>query len=115
MTKNKQTIERYIDGFNKTDHEQILSCLTEDVEWIIPGFFHTHGKEEFDGQIENDQFEGNPLVKIIRMTEEDDVVIVEGSVESKLKGGKPFSAVFCDVFELAETKIKKLTSYLHQT
>ncbi|TWD83682.1 hypothetical protein FB561_4849 [Kribbella amoyensis] len=23
---NKQTVERYIDGFNKSDHEQILSC-----------------------------------------------------------------------------------------
>ena len=40
MTENKKTVEKYIDGFNKSDHKQILSCLTEDVEWILPGVFH---------------------------------------------------------------------------
>jgi hypothetical protein len=29
---NKATIEGYMDGFNRSDHEQILSCLTDDVE-----------------------------------------------------------------------------------
>lgn len=29
MTGNKKTIERFMDGFNKSDHEQILSCLTD--------------------------------------------------------------------------------------
>ena len=27
MSRNKQTVETYIDGFNKSDHAQILSCL----------------------------------------------------------------------------------------
>jgi hypothetical protein len=26
---------------------QILSCLTDDVEWLIPGGFHASGKDEF--------------------------------------------------------------------
>jgi hypothetical protein len=51
MTPNQSTIERYMDGFRKTDHQQILSCLTDDVEWIIPGMFHIHGKEAFDKEI----------------------------------------------------------------
>jgi ketosteroid isomerase-like protein len=48
MTENKKTVERYLDGFNKSDHRQILSCLTEDVEWEMPGAFHLVGKQAFD-------------------------------------------------------------------
>jgi hypothetical protein len=32
MSENKKIVERYMDGFDKSDHEQILSCLTNDVE-----------------------------------------------------------------------------------
>jgi ketosteroid isomerase-like protein len=28
-----------MDGFRRNDHEQILDCLTDDVEWIVPGAF----------------------------------------------------------------------------
>jgi ketosteroid isomerase-like protein len=114
MSANKQTISTYIEGFNDSDHAKILACLTDDVEWVIPGFFHAVGKEAFDKEIENDAFEGKPLVTIQRMVEEDDVVIAEGSVQSKLKSGAPFKAVFCDVFEMREAKIKRLVSYLNE-
>src|SRR5687768_3760397 len=43
MTPNKSTVDRYMDGFRKSDHAQILSCLTDDVEWEIPGAFHIRG------------------------------------------------------------------------
>ncbi len=29
MSVNKKTVETYIDGFNKSDHGQILSCFEE--------------------------------------------------------------------------------------
>ncbi len=91
----------------------ILACLTDDVEWIMPGAFHWHGKEEFDGEIENPEcFIGHPEIDCLRMVEEDDVVICEGSVRSKLVDGTPFHAVFCDVMEMRGGKIRKLTSYL---
>jgi ketosteroid isomerase-like protein len=48
MTENKKTVARSLDGFRKSDHEQILSCLTEDVEWEMPGAFHLVGKPAFD-------------------------------------------------------------------
>ena len=68
MTENKRTVERYMDGFNKSDHEQILLCLTEDVEWEMPGAFHLYGKDAFDKEIENDAFVGSPTITITRMT-----------------------------------------------
>ena len=45
-TGNKRTIDRYMDGFRRSDHAEILSCLTDDVEWEIPGLFRARGKEE---------------------------------------------------------------------
>ena len=44
MSPNKMVVQRYIDGFNMSDHEQILSCLADDIEWLIPGAFHLVGK-----------------------------------------------------------------------
>lgn len=112
MSENKKTIEKYIDGFNKSDHAQILSCLTDDVIWEMPGAFHLEGKQQFDGEIENPNFEGKPVVTISRMTEENDVVVAEGKVKGKKKGGEPFEAQFCDVFEMRETKIQRLIGYI---
>lgn len=112
MSENKKTIERYIDGFNKTDHTQILSCLTDDIVWDMPGVFHHVGKEAFDKEIENDAFEGKPSIIITRMTEENDVVTVEGTVDTKKKGGEALSLIFCDVFEMESGKIKKLIGFI---
>jgi ketosteroid isomerase-like protein len=112
VTENKRTVERYIDGFNKSDHEQILSCLTDDVEWDMPGAFHHVGKQAFDGEIENDAFVGRPRVTITRMVEENDVVVAEGQVRAERRDGGLLDAVFCDVFVMANTRIRRLTTYL---
>lgn len=112
MTENKKTIEKYMDGFIASDHEKILSCLTEDIVWDMPGFFHLNGKQAFDKEIENDNFEGRPTIKITRMIEENDTVVAEGSVQSKIKAGGMLDAVFCDVFHMENGKIKHLTTYL---
>jgi ketosteroid isomerase-like protein len=114
-SNNKKTIETYIEGFNKADHETILSCLTEDVEWVMPGFFHLAGKAAFDGEIENAAFIDRPKVSISRMTEEGDVVVAEGKVESRKADGSAFCAAFCDVFEMRDAKIRRLIGYLVET
>ena len=112
MTENKKTVERYLDGFNKSDHAQILSCLTEDVEWEMPGAFHLVGKHAFDKEIENDAFVGRPIITTTRMVEENDVVVAEGQVRAKRKDGGVLNAVFCDVFAMTNARIRRLTTYL---
>jgi len=87
MSENKKTVEKYLDGFRTGDHEQVLSCLTDDVEWEIPGAFHVFGKAAFDKEIENDAFVGHPSIDISRVTEQDDVVVTEGSVRTQKVGG----------------------------
>lgn len=115
MTQNKSTVDRYMDGFRRSDHEQVLSCLTDDVEWEIPGAFHVRGKEAFDKHIEDDGFVGGPAITVTRMTEGDDVVVAEGSVRTQRRDGTLLNLAFCDVFEIQGGKIRRLISYLMET
>ncbi len=112
MRENKKVVEKYMDGFNKSDHKQILSCLTDDVEWILPGVFHLKGKDAFNKEIENPAFEGKPVIAVTRVIEENDIVITEGTVRAKKKDSEYINLVFCDVFEMRGDLIQKLTSYL---
>lgn len=112
MSQNKRTVEKYLDGFRRSDHEQVLSCLTDEVEWDIPGVFHLVGKQAFDKEIENEAFVGSPSITITRMIEENDVVVAEGSVRTQKKGGDFLNLTFCDVFVMEDNKIKRLISYL---
>lgn len=112
MTGNKQTVDRYMEGFRRGDHAQILACLTDDVEWVLPGAFHLHGKEAFDKEIENDAFTGRPGITVTRMTEENDVVVAEGTVRAQRKEGPLLTLAMCDVFEMSGGRIRRLTSYL---
>jgi uncharacterized protein len=115
MLENKKTVEKYLAGFNKGNHEQILSCLTDDVVWDMPGFIHLVGKEAFDKEIENPGFVGRPIIRLIRMVEENNVVVAEGSVRCQKKTGDYLNAVFCDVFLMQNGKIKQLNTYQMET
>lgn len=114
MTGNKRAVDQYMDGFRKSDHAQILSCLTDDVEWEIPGAFHVTGKDAFDKEIENEAFVGSPTIAVTRMMEENDVVVAEESVRAQKKDGEVLRLKFCDVFDMHAGKIKRLTSYLSE-
>ena len=111
---NKGTVEKYTDGFRRSDHAQILSCLTDDIEWEIPGVFRLSGKDAFDKEIENEAFVGSPTIIITRMSGENDVVVAEGSVRTRRKDGNVLNLRFCDVFEMQAGKIRRLTSYLSE-
>ena len=112
MSANKKVVEEYLAAFRESDHARVLATLTEDVQWVIPGAFHKKGKPAFDAEIENPAFEGKPDIRHQRLTEEGGVVVCEGRVKTKKKGGPELWLAFCDVFELRGGKIAKLTSYL---
>ena len=90
----------------------LAACLTDDVEWVIPGAFHVRGKDDFAKHIVDEGFVGHPLITVSRLTEEDDVVVAEGSVRAPKQDGSFLDLVFCDVFELRGGKIRRLVSYL---
>ncbi|RAJ05183.1 ketosteroid isomerase-like protein [Chitinophaga skermanii] len=111
MHNNKETVERYMEGFRQKDHAMILSCLAQDVIWDMPGYFYHEGIAAFDQEIGNEAFTGKPIIVITRMIEENDVVAVEGTVMFNMSTGELMNAVFCEVFEMEDGKVKKLTTY----
>lgn len=108
---NKEVVETYMEGFNTGDHAKILSCLSDDIVWDVKGAFHIQGKETFDKNIESDAFEGNPTIKIMRLLEDANIVVAEGIVTCKMKNGGRMDAVFCELFEFEDGKVKHLTTY----
>lgn len=112
MTQNRETVERYMEAFARLDHAAILHCLTDDVEWIVPGAYHRYGKAAFDREIENEAFTGVPLIRIDRIIDAADTIIVEGRVRANPREGGHVHLVFVDVFDMRDGLIRRLVSYL---
>jgi ketosteroid isomerase-like protein len=112
MTENLRTVERYLEGFRRDDHPMILSCLTEDVEWVLPGSFHLRGTREFAREIVSEGFVPPPTIDVTRLSEASDVIYAEGFVGARRVDGTSFRLAMCDVFEMKGGKIRKLTSYI---
>jgi ketosteroid isomerase-like protein len=112
MTLSKDTVRRYIDGFNKGDHAQILSCLTDDIEWLMPGHLSCGGKARpLTEQSKTTSRPADPSSRSRDWSKRIRVVIAEGTVRVVRREGGFLNALFCDVFEMMEGKIKRLTTY----
>jgi hypothetical protein len=111
VSNRKRIVERYIDGFRRSDHAQILSCLTDDVVWVLHGHTTLHGKDAFDAEIESEGFEGNPAITIHRLIEEDDSVVATGGGSVAEEGGRSRKFVFCEVFSFTGNAVSRLDTY----
>lgn len=112
MSANKKTVETYIDGFNKSDHKQILSCLTDDIQWTVFGSFRLTGKEAYDEEIDNPAFMGSPAITITRLVEEDDVVMAELTGEVRRADGELMRTAMGEVFVMRDAKITERRAYV---
>ncbi len=112
MSHHKNVVRRYIDGFNRSDHDQILGCLTDDIRWTVFGAFQLEGKAAYDAEIENPAFTGPPIVTIDRMVEEDDVVMAEMTLEARRATGETLRAAMGEVFVFREGKIAERRAYV---
>lgn len=114
MTARKDVVEDYFEGFRRSDHAQILDCLTDDVVWDLPGHAHLEGKEAFDGEIENEEFTGSPTLHLDRLVEEGDTVVAIGTGEGTRRTGETYRFAYCDVFTFAggSDRIRRVESYL---
>jgi uncharacterized protein len=112
MSRRKDVVERYFDGFRRSDHDQILACLTDDVVWDLPGYMRLVGREAFDGEIENPEFEGSPTLTVDRMVEEGDAVVTTGTGQGRRRSGEVHRFAFCDVFVFDGDLIGRVESYL---
>jgi ketosteroid isomerase-like protein len=78
QTSQRLLVVRYSNGFRTSNHERILSTLTDDVMWVIHGHRITSGKSEFDAEIENPAFTGSPKLDVHRVLEDGEVVVTTG-------------------------------------
>ncbi len=105
MSQNKKTVETYLDGFRKNDHAQILSCLTDDIEWTVFGAFHLTGKQAYDDAIEAPGFIAPPTLDVVRMVEEGDVVMAELTGAVTRDTGDVIRMSMAEVFVMRDGKI----------
>ncbi len=101
-SRNKATVERYLDGFRRTDHTQILACLTEDIRWTVYGAFQLEGKDAYDAAIEGPDFAGDPELEVVRMVEEGDTVMAELTGRVPQRDGSVQRLTMAEVFVLRD-------------
>ena len=98
-------VERYLGGFRRSDHAQILSCLTDDIVWTLFGAFRLHGKEAYDAAIEGPGFVGSPELHVVRMVEEGDTVMAELTGTALCEDGTQMRMAMGEVFVFHEGRI----------
>ena len=110
MSPNKKVIEAHMTA---PDRSKAAEFLADDVEWIEwgdgvpPTGVRTRGKAAFVQNYGDDELRA----EIARMTEEGNVVVVEGTAHVHKKDGSKLSVRFCDIFELEHGKIKRKSSF----
>ncbi len=115
MTAKTQLVDRYLEGFRRSDHEAILECLTDDVVWRIHGLRTTKGKAAFDDEIENPAFEGSPELSVERTIETDDVVVTTGTGIGHHREAGRFEFAYNDIFTFRDGLIAQVDSYVVPT
>lgn len=112
MSENIRTVEIYLDGFRKNDHDQILSCLTDDIEWTVFGAFNLTGKQAYDEAIEAPGFVPPPKLEVVRMVEQDDVVMAELTGSVRRDTGDVMRMSMAEVFVMRDAKIAERRAWV---
>ena len=113
MSQNTDTVNRYLDGFRKNDHEQILSCLTDDIEWTVYGAFRLKGKEAYDKAIDGaPHFIDPPQLEVVRMVEEGNVVMAELTGTARRAAGGEMRMSMAEVFVMRDGKIAERRAWV---
>jgi ketosteroid isomerase-like protein len=113
MSQNIETVNIYLDGFRKNDHKQILSCLTDDIEWTVFGAFHLTGKQAYDKAIDGaPEFIDPPELEVVRMVEQGDVVMAELTGTVKRAAGGEMRMSMAEVFVMRNGKIAERRAWV---
>jgi ketosteroid isomerase-like protein len=111
-TRQRNLVAEYFAGFRTSDHARVLATLADDVEWVIHGHRTTHGKAEFDSEIENPAFTGSPELDVQRVYEDGRVVVTTGEGRGVSVDHGPFRFAFNDVFTFRDGLIARVDSYV---
>lgn len=106
---NKKIVETYL----HRDRSKSAALMTDDVEWVewVDGVPPTgsvnKGKAAVIGNPGDDELRND----ITRMTEEGNVVVVEGVCQVTKKDGTSLKVRFCNIFELRDGKVRRQDSF----
>jgi ketosteroid isomerase-like protein len=103
MSQNIETVNTYLDGFRKNDHQQILSCLTDDIQWTVAYDRAIDGAPEFIDP---------PELEVVRMVEQGDVVMAELSGTAKHAAGGEMRMSMAEVFVMRDGKIAERRAWV---
>lgn len=113
MSKNIETVTKYLDGFRRNDHAQILSCLTDDIQWTVYGAFHLTGKEAYDRAIDGaPDFIDPPELTVVRMVEQGDVVMAELTGRARKAAGGELRMSMAEVFVMRDGLIAERRAWV---
>jgi uncharacterized protein len=110
MSPNKKVVEAYLAATDKSKLDPLLADDVEWVEWVDgvpPSGAVTRGKEAHIKNYGDDVLRG----EVHRLTEENNVVVAEGTAHVTKKDGSSLSVRFVDIFELERGKIKRKSSF----
>jgi hypothetical protein len=111
MSPRKGVVTRYIEGFRRTDHDEILGCLHDEIVWVLHGYKTLRGKAAFDDEIENETAVGPPVLELDRLIEEGDVVVAVGHGQMTLNEVGDVRFVFIEVFAFDADLIKRIETF----
>jgi len=110
MSPNKKVIETYLTTIDKS---KLTPLLADEVEWIewgdgVPASgIITRGKEAHIKDYGDDKLTN----EVHRLTEEDNVVVAEGTAHVTKKDGSSLSVRYVSIFELENGKISRKSSF----
>lgn len=110
MSANRKVVEAYLAARDKTALGPLLADDVEWVEWgdgVPPTGVVTRGKQAVIQNYGDDDLR----TELLRLTEENDVVVAEGIAHVTKKDGRSLRVRFCDIFELEHGKIRRKSSF----
>ena len=110
MSQNKKLVESYLATHDKS---KLGPFLADDVEWVewgdgVPATgVVTRGKAAHIKNFGDNELRG----EVTRLTEENNVVVAEGTAHVTKKDGQTFSVRFVNIFEVENGKIRRKSSF----
>jgi ketosteroid isomerase-like protein len=109
--ENREIILKLTEAFDTYDQKTILNHIADDVEWNMLGESLITGKENMAAF-----FNEHSSVKILSSSKDHivvdgDQVAVDGEMKCIGPDNKIHEMYYCDIYELENSKVKKLISY----
>ncbi|MGH2860621.1 MAG: nuclear transport factor 2 family protein [Solirubrobacteraceae bacterium] len=102
MSRNTQTVQSYLAGFQAGGRDQILGCLTDDIRWTVFGNYQVQGKAAYNEHITEPGFSSPPTLEIVRLVEEDNTVMAELYGEVRADDGTLLRMAMAEVFVMRD-------------